>query len=69
MGLDRVTVALDRMDQALARIESAAQARDSSLLSENAELNHLRTVHQNLRGRVETAIAQIDRLLEKAGPD
>jgi hypothetical protein len=68
MGLDRVTVALDRMETALARIESASQARNSSAMGDDTELNQLRSVHQKLRGRVETAIAQIDRLLETAEP-
>ena len=68
MGLDRVTVALDRMDKALTRLESAAQGRDSPVMTDDAELTHLRSVHDKLRGRVETAIAQIDRILETADP-
>ena len=66
MGQDRVTVALDRIEKALTRLESAPQGRDSPAMADASELANLRTVHQKLRGRVETAIAQIDRLLETA---
>jgi hypothetical protein len=54
------------MEKALTRLESAAQGRDSPVMADDAELTHLRTVHDKLRGRVETAIAQIDRILETA---
>ena len=59
--------AIDRIEQALARIEAAAERRQSTP-SVEPELRQLREVHQALRGRVEGAIAQIDRLLATA-PD
>ena len=63
MGQDRVTVALDRMERALSRLEAAARQRETAA-AESPELTSLRSMHEKLRGRVETAIAQIDRLLD-----
>jgi hypothetical protein len=60
----RARNALQRIENALARIEAAtdrpAPSRDDS------ELRELREVHQALRGKVEGAISQIDRLLAMA---
>jgi hypothetical protein len=60
MADERALHAISRIERALARIETAAQqapARD------DRELNALRHAHQALRGKVQGAIAQIDRLL------
>lgn len=60
MADERALYAISRIERALARIESAAQqapARD------DGELNALRNANQALRGKVQSAIAQIDRLL------
>ena len=63
---ERAFQAIERIDNALARIEAAATrhpARDDN------ELRELREVHQALRGKVEGAISQIDRLLATADAD
>ena len=65
MSEDRALSAIDRIERALARIEAAAE-RSSSGPRAEPELRRLREVHEALRGRVEGAIAQIDRLLETA---
>lgn len=61
MNDERALAAVERIERALARIEAAAEkvpaARDDS------DLRELRAVHQALRGKVEGAISQIDRLL------
>ena len=53
--------AISRIERALARIE-AASAKQPEPRDDN-ELRQLREVHQALRGKVEGAISQIDRLL------
>ena len=63
MSEDRALAAIGRIERALARIEAAAE-RQSAAPRPDAELRRLREVHEALRGRVEGAIAQIDRLLE-----
>lgn len=71
MSEERALQAILRIDSALARIEAAAgrgSAASASAPSQEPELRRLREVHEALRGRVEGAIAQIDRLLETA-PD
>jgi len=65
---ERCLAAIDRIEQALARIEAAAE-RQSAAPRAEPELRRLREVHEALRGRVEGAIAQIDRLLETAEAD
>ena len=67
MSDERALAALARIEQALARIEEAA-GRQPKAPSAEPELRQLRAVHEALRGRVEGAIAQIDRLLQTA-PD
>lgn len=67
MADQRALDAIARIERALARIEAAAtQARASarSGAAGTEELERLRSAHQSLRGRVEGAIGQIDRLLE-----
>jgi hypothetical protein len=65
MSEERATAAIARIDRALARIESAA-GRQPATPRPEPELRQLREVHEALRGRVEGAIAQIDRLLATA---
>lgn len=59
---DRAAQAIARIERALARIEAAAPAP-----REDGELMRLRETHQALRGKVEGAITQIDRLLQRQG--
>ena len=59
----RALAAIDRIERALARIEAAAQ---SAQHDDGGELERLRTAHEALRGRVQGAIAQIDRLIDHA---
>jgi hypothetical protein len=64
---EKAIQAITRIERALARVEEAAgripPPRDDD------ELLRLREVHQNLRGKVEGAISQIDRLLATQGAD
>ena len=53
--------AIQRIDRALSRVEAAATK--SPPPRDDGELRQLREVHQALRGKVEGAISQIDRLL------
>jgi hypothetical protein len=66
MSEERALAAIARIDRALARIEAAARQPAADAPSHEPELRQLREVHEALRGRVEGAIAQIDRLLEGA---
>jgi hypothetical protein len=66
MGEDRVASVIARLEQALARLETAASRRPPLTLFENNEASELRERHQALRGKVETAIARIDSLLNSA---
>jgi hypothetical protein len=59
---ERAMQAIARIESALARIEAAAGKIPPP--RDDAELRRLREVHQALRGKVEGAISQIDRLLE-----
>jgi RPA family protein len=65
MSEERALAAIDRIERALARIEAAAE-RQEAAPSQEPELRELREVHEALRGRVEGAIEQIDRLLATA---
>ena len=65
MSEERALAAIARIERALARIEASAEQRAASPRAE-PELRQLRQVHEALRGRVEGAIAQIDRLLATA---
>jgi hypothetical protein len=62
----RTSDALSRIEQALARIEGAAE-RPPAPAADDRPLRELREVHAALRGKVETAIEQIDRLIETRG--
>ena len=68
MGQERLSHALGRIEKAVARIEAAAArqpaAPDGSRGSDDPALRH---AHETLRGKVASAIAQIDRLLETEG--
>ncbi|HEX8192226.1 MAG TPA: hypothetical protein VF552_04945 [Allosphingosinicella sp.] len=66
MSEQRALAAIDRIDRALARIEAAAARQGEAAPGNEPELRQLREIHEALRGRVEGAIAQIDRLLEQA---
>jgi hypothetical protein len=62
MGDEKALAAVGRIERALARIEAAAaRAPDPSAPDEA-----LRDAHEALRGKVETAIRQIDQLLMSA---
>jgi hypothetical protein len=62
MGDDKALVAVGRIERALARIEAAAARPAASPASDGT----LREAHEALRGKVETAIRQIDQLLMSA---
>ena len=66
MADQRTSDALSRIEQALSRIESAAN-RPPPAPADDRPLRELREVHAALRGKVETAIEQIDRLLATKG--
>jgi hypothetical protein len=66
MGDDRALTALARIERALARLEAAAGNPAAPAAAGDGALAE---AHQALRGKVERAIAQIDRLLETAEPD
>jgi hypothetical protein len=61
----RALAAIDRIERAIARIATAAAARPAAPAGDD-ELGRLREAHAALRGRVEGAIGQIDRLLDTA---
>ena len=67
MADERAMFALGRIERALARIEAAAGR--TSAPSHNGQLHDLQQAHQALRGKVEGAIAQIDRLLTAGAAD
>ncbi len=62
MSDERALNAVDRIEAAFARIEAATNDRKSAVPG-GEDLLQLRQTHQHLRGKVEDAIAQIDRLL------
>lgn len=62
MSDDRALQAIARIERALARIEAAA-SKASEPPKDGEELRRLREVHQALRGKVEGAISEIDRML------
>lgn len=62
MSDDRAMQAISRIERALARIEAAA-SRAPEPAKAGEELRQLREVHQALRGKVEGAISEIDRML------
>ncbi len=66
MSDDRALQAIGRIERALARIEAAAAKVPEPAPRDDSDLRQLREVHQALRGKVEGAISQIDRLLADA---
>lgn len=66
MSDDRAMQAIGRIERALGRIEAAANRAPDPAPRDDSELRQLREVHQSLRGKVEGAISQIDRLLAEA---
>jgi hypothetical protein len=68
MGQERVSQALGRIERAIARIEAAGSGGGGQgPAADSAEVDGLREAHEALRGKVQSAIAQIDRLLETEG--
>lgn len=69
MGDQRALDAIGRIERALARIEVSARRQQPAPdgAADSAELEQLKGAHIALRGRVEGAIGQIDRLLETGG--
>ena len=63
MGDERVIELIGRIDRALARIEATALRRAPAPAVDGGRAAALEEAHQVLRSRVESAIAQIDRLL------
>ena len=61
---ERALKAIERIERALARFEEATNRQPAP--RDDDELIKLREVHQALRGKVEGAISQIDRLLATA---
>ncbi|HEX8442768.1 MAG TPA: hypothetical protein VF631_03875 [Allosphingosinicella sp.] len=68
MSDDRALRAIDRIERAFARIE-AATGGGHPAPRDQSELLSLRQTHHALRGKVEDAIARIDRLLATEGAD
>jgi C4-type Zn-finger protein len=66
MSDERATQAIARIERVLARIEEAATRTPELAPRDDSDLRQLREVHQALRGKVEGAISQIDRLLAGA---
>jgi hypothetical protein len=62
MGDEKAFAAVGRIERALARIEAAAARPSASPAPDDS----LRDAHEALRGKVETAIRQIDQLLMSA---
>lgn len=62
MGDDRVIELIGRIDRALSRIETAVD-RPAPPPPDDRRTASLEQAHQVLRGRVKSAIAQIDRLI------
>jgi hypothetical protein len=70
MGDERVIELIGKIDRALARIEAAADRpvpRQSQ--TDDGRAAALEEAHRALRARVESAIAQIDRLLAAGEKD
>jgi hypothetical protein len=64
MADERALAAIRRIEQSLGRIEAVSARPRPASAADPEELRQLRDVHEALRGRVEGAIGQIDRLLE-----
>jgi hypothetical protein len=62
---ERALQAIARIERALARIEAAAGRPRPA--ADDGALRELKQTHQALRGKVEGAISQIDRLLVMHG--
>ena len=62
---EKALQAIARIERAVARIEVAAASIPAP--RDDNDLRQLREVHQTLRGKVEGAISQIDRLLATEG--
>jgi len=60
MADERILAAMERIDTAVARVESAARRSGHAGLVEDGGL---RERHENLRSRIEAAVAEIDTLI------
>ena len=63
MGDEKAQAAITRIERALARIEAASSRPPSMAAGGDAAAAELRRAHEALRGKVEGAVAQLDRLL------
>jgi hypothetical protein len=70
MGDEKVIELIGRIDRALARIEAAARPHaPPAPTPDDGRVAALEETHRALRARVESAIAQIDRLLDAGEND
>ena len=67
MAQERLSGALNRIEDACARIEAAASRAPGASPESSAEIEQLRQAHEALRSKVQGAIAQIDQLLQSEG--
>jgi hypothetical protein len=65
MSSERAEQAMQRIERAIGRIEAAVAQRPAA--NGDDDLERLRETHRALRGQVEGAIAQIDRILADGG--
>jgi erythromycin esterase-like protein len=63
MGDDRVIELIGRIDRALARIEAASARSAAPPAADDGRTAAIAEAHRALRAKVESAIAQIDRLI------
>jgi hypothetical protein len=63
MGQDRVDAALGRIEQAIMRLEAVERAPANVPAATDGELEELRGAYRTLRGKVEGAVGELDRLL------
>jgi HAMP domain-containing protein len=64
MAEDRLNRALGRIEDAISRIDAAAAKGNAQ---PSAEVESLKEAHRALRGKVQSAIDQIDSLLHSQG--
>jgi len=68
MENQRARAAMARIERGLDRLQAARHAADSSV-PDRDEIERLRAAHQTLRGRVESAIGELDRMLAQQPGD
>ena len=64
MADQRALAAVRRIERALARLEAAESRPMQAAVTDNAEMDRLRTAHAQLRREVNGAIGHIDRLIQ-----